>query len=371
MVQELGPRQSATDEELAAAEHLASTLENFGYAVELQSFTVSQVSAELSSLELDTPQPRKIDINPLSGSAIGKVSGNLVSVGLAGDGDFPEGGIEGQIALARRGQITFEEKVLRATEAGAVAVVIYNNLPGKFQGRLSNLAGIPAVSTAQDDGLAIEELLSAGALDATVSVVEQVLPSRNVIAEKTGPGDAVVVLGAHYDTVPNIAGANDNTSGTAVLLTIAGELVGEEPPFSVRFIAFGSEELGLRGSRHYVASLTETQLDRIQAMLNFDALGTGEILELLGDRELTGLAIAQGDAQDIDVRVSPPLQGASSDYQSFADAGIPVLMFVSDDFSRIHTAADTLEFVVPELLGDAAELALSLLKSADFLTVLK
>ena len=91
----------------------------------------------------------------------------------------------------------------------------------------------------------------------------------------------------------------------------------------------------------------------------------------MGTRELTGLAVAQGDAQDIDVRVTPGLQGGSSDHQSFADAGIPVLMFFAEDFSRIHTAADTLEFVVPELLGDAAELALSLLKSANFLTVLK
>ena len=46
-------------------------------------------------------------------------------------------------------------------------------------------------------------------------------------------------------------------------------------------------------------------------------------------------------------------------------------MFFSEDFSRIHTPADTLEFVTPSLLGDAAELALLLLKSDDFLTVLK
>ena len=371
LVQGLGPRESATAEELAAAEYLASTLENFGYAVELQSFTVRQVSRELSSLETDGPRPLAIDINPLTQSATGEVSGNLVSVGLARDGDFPDGGVEGQIVLARRGLITFEEKVTLAAEAGAVAVVIYNNLLGNFQGVLLNPSSIPGVSIAQDDGREIEELLSTGSVGATVSLIERQLPSRNVIAEKDGPGDAVVILGAHYDTVPNIAGANDNASGTAVLLTIAGELAGEELPFTVRFIAFGSEELGLRGSRHYVASLTETELERIRATLNFDALGTGERVGILGTRELTDLAVAQGVARDIDVGVEPGLEGGGSDHQSFADAGVPVLMFFSQDFSRIHTPDDTLEFVVPELLGDAAELALSLLKSADFLTVLK
>ena len=371
LVRELGPRESATEEELAAAEHLASTLEDFGYAVELQSFTIQQLSRELSGLEIAAPLPRAIDINFLFQTVTGEVSGNLVSVGLAGDGDFPEGGVEGQIALARRGVITFEEKVTRAAEAGAVAVVIYNNLPGNFQGVLSNPASIPAVSISQDDGLEIEELLSTGAVEAAVSVIEELLSSRNVVAEKAGPGNAVVVLGAHYDTVPNIAGANDNASGTAVLLTVAAELAEEELPFTVRFIAFGSEELGLRGSRHYVASLTGTALESIRAMFNFDALGSGVRLGVLGTGQLTDLALAQGQALDIDLRVSGGLQGASSDHQSFVDASIPVMMFLSEDFSRIHTPADTLEFVVPGLLGDAVELTLSLLKSDDFATVLK
>ena len=53
LVEELGPRESATEEELEAAEYLASAMENFGYAVKLQPFTVRQVSRELSSLEID------------------------------------------------------------------------------------------------------------------------------------------------------------------------------------------------------------------------------------------------------------------------------------------------------------------------------
>ena len=371
LVEVLGPRESATEEELEAAEHLASTLENLGYAVEMQSFTVQQLSSGPSGLKITAPQARAINAIPLVRSAIGEVSGKLVSVGLAREEDFPVEGMKGQIALAQRGRITFEEKVTLAAEAGAVAVVVYNNLPGDFQGILFNPADIPVVSISREDGREIEDLLSASAVEAAVSVLAEQLPSRNVIAEKSGLGDAVVVLGGHYDTVADTTGANDNASGVAVLLTLAAELAGEDLPFTVRFIAFGSEELGLRGSRHYVASLTETQLDRIRAMFNFDALGSGETLEVLGARELTDLALAQGDAQVISVRVSPPLQGASSDHQSFVDAGIPVLLFVSDDFSRIHTPADTLQFVVPHLLGDAAELALSLLKSDDFLTVLK
>ncbi len=371
LVEDLGPRESATEQELEAAEYLASTLEGFGYTVELQTFTVSHISSELSSLEIDTLQAESIDVIPLGRSAIGEVSGELVSVGLARQTDFPEGGVEGKIVLAERGLITFQEKVTRAADAGAVAVVIYNNLPGNFQGVLFNPENIPTVAISEQEGRRIEELLLAGVVEVSVSVMAQQVSSRNVVAEKPGSGDDVVVLGGHYDTVANVSGANDNSSGTAVLLTLAGELAAQDLPFTVRFVAFGSEELGLLGSKHYVASLTEAQVNRTKAMFNFDAVGTGESLEILGARVLTDLALEQGDAEKIDVRVSRGLQGGGSDHQSFADAGIPVLMFFAADFSRIHSPADTLDFVVASILGDASELALSLLKSEDLLRVLK
>ena len=371
MVEELGPRESATQQELEAAQYLADQLESFGYSVELQPFTMEHVSEEQSGLVLDGPDPQGVEGIPLLQSGIGQVSAELVSVGLAREGDIPEGELEGKIALAERGLIRFEEKVNRLVEAGAAAAVIYNNRPGTFRGGLLSQGTIPALGISQEDGLRIEELLSDGTVEATVTVKTEERASRNVVAEKQGRGEDVVVLGAHFDTVPNISGANDNASGTAVLLTVAGELSRETLPFTLRFIAFGSEELGLEGSLHYVASLNDTQRERIKAMFNFDAVGSGEQLGILGSRELTSLASEQGDDQGIEVRISPGLPGGGSDHFSFSNAGIPVIMFFSEDFSRIHTPADTLSFVTPSLLGDAAGLALALLRSEEFLAVLK
>ena len=369
LVEELGPRESATEQELAAAEYLAARLEGFGYTVELQPFTMEQLSGELSIPVLVTPGPEKVEAIPLLRSATGEVSGMLVPVGLAQERDIPEGGLEDKIALAERGLITFEEKVNRAAEAGAVAVVIYNNQPGKFQGILQTPGRIPALAISQADGRRIEGLLSSGAVEVDLAVKTEKRVSRNVVAEKPGPGDDVVVLGGHYDTVPGISGANDNGSGTAVLLTVAGELSREPLPFTLRFIAFGSEELGLMGSQHYVDSLTGAQRGRIKAMFNFDALGNGG-LGILGDRELTGLAVVEAAARLINVTTSAGLQGGGSDHMSFDDAGIPVIMFFAEDFSRLHTPADTLAFVDPGVLGDAAGLALALLKPQDFPAIL-
>lgn len=358
-------------EELEAAEYLAAKWESFGYSVRLQPFTFTALSIEGSGLVLDGPQLGEIEGIPLIRSGTGEVSGGLVSVGLARESDVPVGGLEGKVALVERGIITFEEKTNRLAEAGAIAVVIYNNRADVFQGVLATQGRIPSLGITREEGLSIEALLSVGDVEATVSVATEEHESRNVVAEKPGAGGDVVVLGGHYDTVPNIVGANDNASGPAVLLTIAEKLSQESLPFTLQFVAFGSEELGLLGSRHYVDSLTTAQREQTMAMFNFDALGSGERLALLGDRELTSLALELADAQEIAVRLSAGIQGGSSDHASFRDVGIPVLMFFANDFSRIHTSADTLEFVSPGLLGDAAQLGILLLESPEFPAILK
>ena len=255
-----------------------------------------------------------------------------------------------------------------------MAAVIYNNIPGNFHGVMSSTPSIPALAISQLDGQRIEEFLEAGEVSASVSVKGMVQTSHNVVATKPASEDspfdqASVVLGGHYDTVPNVSGANDNSSGTAVVLALAEALTQESLPFTLRFIGFGSEELGRVGSQHYVDSLTEDEKDGIIAMFNFDALGSGRQAGVLGDVELAALAIEKAGEEGISVRAGRGLQGSGSDHMSFAQEGIPALMFYGPDFSRIHTSSDTLEFVEPSLLTDAAQLALAVLRSPDLLAV--
>jgi aminopeptidase YwaD len=367
LVEELGPRESATQQERAAAEFLESELTGLGYSVEAQPFTVERFSSEESGFFVEIGNSggaERIEAFPLSGSGAGEVSGELVPVGLARPEDIPEAGLEGKIALVERGLITFGQKTRNARDAGAIGVVIYNNEVGNFRGVLGSSAEVPVVSISHLQGQRLEELASAnGEVRATVLVKLVELPSQNVVAEKPGTGDKVVVLGAHYDTVPNVPGANDNASGTAVLLAITQELKQKFFPFTIRFIAFGSEELGLLGSQAYVEPLSAEEREQIIAMLNFDALGSGNSLIVLGNRDLASLAVELGASQGIDVELSPGLGGGSSDHASFAQVGIPVVMFTSDDPSLIHTPQDRLEFINPQLPGNAARLALGILDS--------
>ena len=360
---DFAPRSSGTEEELAAAEYLASKFEEFGYETSLQEFTLERLSQELSGLTLDGPDSEDVDVIPLVRSATGTAAGILTSAGLAREGDIPPGGLDGKIALVERGLIRFSEKVERLADAGAVGAVIYNNVPGNFQGVLaSGGSSIPAVAISRKEGERLLDLVGREEVQATVTVTIDSIPSQNVVAEKAGTGQGVVVLGAHYDTVPGVQGANDNGSGTAVILALAEEMASQEFPFTLRFMTFGSEELGLRGSAHYVDSLTDNQQQEIIAMLNFDALGSGESVEILGDRALIDRAADLAQRDGILVTRGRDQPGSSSDHASFRRAGIPVLMFTAPDVSRIHSVDDSMENVNPGLLRDTVRLALSFLQ---------
>ena len=365
-LEELGPRESATAQEAVAAEYLQDRFQESGYETEIQRFTIEDLALAGMGLRLELPDPEEFAALPLERSGLGDVSGILTPVGLAMPGDLPDGGLEGRIAFAKRGVITFQAKAENVFAAGAVGLVIYNNVFGPFRGVLATQPDFPVISISRNDGEAIEDLLADSEIEALINLTTKDLPSQNVIAEKKGPGESVVVLGGHYDSVPGIAGANDNASGAAVLVTLARMLADVDLPFTIRIVSFGSEELGLLGSRFYVESLSENELENTKAMLNFDALGTGSGVSVFGDGDITALVSDIGDQVNVDVAVTLGLRGGSSDFASFREAGVPYLMFFGDDVSRIHTERDTLEFVQAEMLGGAAAVAAALLQSQEF-----
>jgi len=372
---ELGPRESTTDQESAAAEFLKTNLQELGYDVQIQTFIVENLSLAGMGLTLGTPgspESQEFMALPMVESGLGDVSGSLISVGLAMPGDIPDSGLEGRIALAKRGVITFQAKAENVFAAGAVGLVVYNNVFGGFRGVLTTESEFPVISISRTDGETIEDLLAESDTEASFDLVLVERSSQNVIAEKTGPGDAVVVLGGHYDTVPEISGANDNASGTAVLLTIARLLAESDLPFTLKIVPFGSEELGLLGSKFYVQSLSEDELQNTKVMLNFDALGTGPEVSVFGDDDLVGLLQEVGGKAGIDISLSRgPGSSSSSDFASFRDAGVTYAMFFGDDVSRIHMDCDTIEFVRPEMLGGAATATAALLESPEFEALIK
>jgi len=353
---ELGPRTSGTERERRAADDIAAELRSLGYQVEIAPFPVQDYSEASRQVVQDTPGPASYRASPIILSGHGAVTAPLAQAGLGRPDDFPSN-ITGKVALMERGALTFQDKVANAAKAGAAAAMVYNNAPGPFQGSMQSRSAIPAVAVSREDGARLLELLDRGGVTVTVTVQVIESPSQNVIGEKPG-GDRVIIIGGHYDTVAVSPSANDNGSGTAVMLAVARYFAQRQVPVTLRFMAFGAEEAGLVGSRAYVRSLPETERKRIVGVLNLDALGTGAPLRMNGSTALSELVQRMADRAGITLRRESRTEG-DSDHASFIQANIPAVHIFSSDMSRIHTSNDRIEFVESALLRDAALLAVA------------
>jgi hypothetical protein len=214
-----------------------------------------------------------------------------------------------------------------------------------------------------DTGTALLMELVARRLDATASNLLALWPGSDpALREET------IILGAHHDHFGVQAGlifpgADDNASGTAVLLEIARVLAttGSRPKRSLLFLSFAGEEQGLLGSRFYVAH-PRYPLSAVKAMINVDHAGVGNGQILVGLSKLEKAA-AQAAAEKVAAGDRLELYNLfpGGDHVPFAEAGVPTAAIVTagahPDF---HQLTDTPEKIKPELLALIARYTLAL-----------
>jgi len=96
---------------------------------------------------------------------------------------------------------------------------------------------------------------------------------RNIVGRLgSASGASLIILGAHFDSVPGSPGADDNASGVAVLLEAARILSGLRLRSTVLFCAFNLEELNMIGSAHF-AQRIKSHGFRVAAMVSLEMLG--------------------------------------------------------------------------------------------------
>ena len=146
------------------------------------------------------------------------------------------------------------------------------------------------------------------------------------------------MIGAHYDSVAAGRGAFDNASGVALMMELADALRDEKTPYTLVFVAFGAEEVGLRGSTHYVAEMSDQARADTILMINFDSVATGDRLYCYSSEEAAWPQLAlrsMARGLGISILTSPGLNkdhpygttGDWSDHVAFRKAGIPYLYF--------------------------------------------
>jgi Zn-dependent M28 family amino/carboxypeptidase len=260
----------------------------------------------------------------------------------------------GSIALVQRGTCPFVQKWTNAYNAGAGAMVMFNEYnPGNadrdrvlwFDVPSFGVPTPPMTTATQETALHLMNGVQNGDTGLRARVRLDWRPgtydTSNVIAEtKTGDANKTIVVGAHLDSVGTGAGINDNGSGSAALLEMARHINKMNLRNKVRFVWFSAEESGLLGSEAYVASLPQTERDKIAAMLNFDMIaspnfarfvydgdqvsfppGPGDLVAPPGSDEIEELFLdyfaSQGLANE------PTAFDGRSDYGPFMAAGIP------------------------------------------------
>ena len=193
--------------------------------------------------------------------------------------------------------------------------------------------------------------------------------AANVVGVVRGTDPALagetLVLGAHYDHLGRSGtavypGADDNASGTAVVLGLARALAAAGGlPRTVVVALFSGEELGLLGSSHYVRQPATS--DRPVVMMNLDmvgrlARGGLQVGGVESGAGLDGVVRAAAKAAGVDVKVGGHPNGPS-DHASFYAAGVPVLFFHTGSHADYHAPTDTAEKIDAAGLARVAALA--------------
>ncbi len=173
----------------------------------------------------------------------------------------------------------------------------------------------------------------------------------NVVATQVGATfpDEVIVVGAHFDSVDN-PGADDNATGTALVLELARALAAFDLGRTIRYVAFDREEQGKIGSRAFVEdhgdevvfALTADMVGQDHGDWGHDLFSTADSLPLVQD---FAVAIDQhGDG----LRGFPQTgdQYTFSDHDSFERMGIPAFVIIEATYNanpHYHQSTDALD----------------------------
>lgn len=294
-------------------------------------------------------------------------------------------------------------KVVNATDHGAAGVIFVtppgveekDKLPRMFYDKTASAADIPVISVtrkvankilaeAEKTVASLEEKLTAKMgshsfdLDTKVAASTEVIMEKavtqNVVAMVEAPqSDEYIVLGAHYDhlgmggpgsgsRMPDTSayhnGADDNASGVAGIIELAGKLAANKGSLNknIVFIAFAAEEMGLLGSKYFTEHALVPK-DQMVAMMNFDMIGRME----KDDRALSVGGV--GTAEEFETLLNENLDKdlftlkmskdgyGPSDHAAFYAEDVPVLFFSTgahDDYHTPFDDADRLDYQAQE-----------------------
>lgn len=370
-------RVAGSPEELRAAEILKAECEAIGVPAELQSFEIEDAEIETATLEILEPYHQEY---PVTGYKCAK---NTYQNGLEAEFLYVEDGNEVDLANAE-GKIVLVNGFMRVPlfraliKAGAAGIVtmegqLRDDREGtdlstrKLRRTLRAFGNVPMVHTRVLDAI---DMVRRGASKARMVLKNETVEktSHNVIA--TIPGtekpDEIISFGAHYDSVDFSKGVYDNGAGSVINMEMLRYFKENPPKRTVKFMWYGSEEIGLEGSWAYVKAHKDELKDHL-LMINVDVGGPilgRDSVAVMADEDLVKYVDYASKIHGHSAKVEQRIY--SSDSIPFADSGVPAINFCrfgAQGAAYIHDRFDTLDFLSAETLEKTARFVLAFLRS--------
>jgi hypothetical protein len=401
LTENIGPRPSGSAQAKAAVDYVAAELRQLGLDVRLEEVKVPHwvrgaETAELVEYSGQVPGTvQKVVLTALGGSTSTPAEGLNAEVVVVNTFDelkaLGREKVAGKIVLfneifdkqkaaAGLSFVAYGEAVRyrgagpkAAAEFGAIAALVRS--VGNADYRLPHTgysapAGIPAGAVTAEDADLISHLSAQGRVRMHLTLTPQKLPDAvgyNVIADLKGSEhpEEIVVVSGHLDSWDLGTGAIDDAAGIAVAMQAAEVLrkLNLRPKRTLRVIAWMDEESGGAGSQTYTKDHTNDFPKHVAAIecdtgaahpLGFDARISNAATDLL--RPVLGVLQSYGGSA-----LQPSTYPPGADISAMSEAGIPALGILQDGrtyFNYHHTAADTLDKIVPsELRENAASMA--------------
>ncbi|MCR4921457.1 MAG: DUF4910 domain-containing protein [Bacteroidaceae bacterium] len=176
----------------------------------------------------------------------------------------------------------------------------------------------------------------------------------NVITKVEGTRhDSCYVFTAHYDHLGNLgkkifyAGANDNASGSAAIVTLAAYYAKHRPPYDMYFVAFSGEDANLRGSTWF-AEHPIVPLSQVKYLFNIDMIGDNNPVQYceVSDEGMRGYKLFEqiNAGKKYFESLHRGELAANSDHYPFATRHVPCIFLENekgDAFQYYHTIYDT------------------------------
>ena len=354
-------RVAGTPEELKAAELLKAKCEEIGVEAVIEDFEIEMPEIKTVKFEVLEPEYKEYHV-----IGIGK-SGTTPEEGVEGEFVYIENitdthlsNVKGKICLLQ-GRMT-PEVTEKLVSAGALGTITIN---GNFLDEQSLQEELRPRNTfgkgGKLPGLVMhicdaEKLVRSKPTKCRMTLTQDADKkgtSHNVVAtiEGTDLKEQVLVLSAHYDSVPYSKGAWDNATGSITILEMLHYFKENQPRRTIKVVWCGSEEIGLVGSRKYCEAHKD-ELENMIFNMNFDMTGatigyescvvtcSNDVLHAIEYK-----AKLEGNALECKLDTYP------SDSSSFAGSGVPACTFARlapMGGAQIHNHYDTMEHLDPE-----------------------